>query len=148
MKRSVHENTPLPHKTEGLPVTGRLPARVRTPKWLRRIGIGIIGFTIILIGLVLFILPAPLGWFVVPVGLVILGTEFVWARQLLIKIRARHSALEKTLGTAEKYAEALEDTLFGPEEEDSSPGPTTDRAGSEGVSKRPDEPDAKVRKTA
>lgn len=120
-------DTPLPPRAVGMPVTGRLPDRLRTPKWLRRLVMGFIGSTVLVLGLVLFVLPTPLGWFVVPVGLVILGSEFVWARQLLKKIRAQHKALEATLGTAERYAEALEDTLFGPDDDEDEASSGGDR---------------------
>ncbi len=54
----------------------------------RRIVIGVIGGTITLIGLVLVVLPGP-AFIVLPVGLAILGAEFLWARRLLRRIRDR-----------------------------------------------------------
>ncbi len=95
--------------------------RWRTPKWLRRILIAAIGFSILLFGIIVFILPTPLGWVVIPVGLVLLATEFVWARRLLKKIRAQHKVLDTTFGSAEKHAQAFTHTLFGPDD-DSTPG--------------------------
>jgi uncharacterized protein (TIGR02611 family) len=41
-----------------------------------------IGGTVFLFGIVLIFLPGP-GIIVIPVGLTILATEFIWARQLL-----------------------------------------------------------------
>ena len=52
------------------------------PKLLRRIVVGVIGGTIVLLGIALLFLPGP-AFIVIPLGLVILGSEFAWARQLL-----------------------------------------------------------------
>ncbi|OGW47154.1 MAG: hypothetical protein A2Y66_03410 [Nitrospirae bacterium RBG_13_41_22] len=53
---------------------------------IKRLIIGVIGFTILLIGIVLIILPGP-AFLVIPAGLVILATEFAWARRLLKKVK-------------------------------------------------------------
>ena len=52
------------------------------PKTLRRLLVGIIGGTIVLIGIALIVLPGP-AFIVIPLGLLILGSEFAWARRLL-----------------------------------------------------------------
>jgi Putative transmembrane protein (PGPGW) len=52
------------------------------PKILRRVVVGVIGGTIVLIGVALLVLPGP-AFIVIPLGLLILGTEFAWARRLL-----------------------------------------------------------------
>jgi uncharacterized protein (TIGR02611 family) len=54
----------------------------RLPKFLRRLVIGIIGGTIVLFGIALIFLPGP-GSVVIPIGLVVLASEFAWARWLL-----------------------------------------------------------------
>jgi uncharacterized protein (TIGR02611 family) len=54
----------------------------------RRIAIAVIGSTVLLIGGAMIILPGP-AVIVIPVGLAILATEFVWARRLLERVRAR-----------------------------------------------------------
>ena len=46
-----------------------------------RVGVGIFGGTLSLLGLLLVPLPGP-GWLVVFLGLAILGTEFHWARRI------------------------------------------------------------------
>ena len=56
------------------------------PKLLRRIIVGVIGGTIVLIGIALLVLPGP-AFIVIPLGLLILGSEFAWARQLLRRAR-------------------------------------------------------------
>jgi uncharacterized protein (TIGR02611 family) len=55
--------------------------------WARRIVVGIVGFTVLLFGIALIVLPGP-AFIVIPLGLAILATEFVWARSLLQKARA------------------------------------------------------------
>lgn len=55
--------------------------------WLRRAVVAVIGFTVLLIGVAMVVLPGP-AILVIPLGLAILATEFVWARRLLEKARA------------------------------------------------------------
>jgi tellurite resistance protein TerC len=55
--------------------------------WLRRTVVAVIGFTVLLIGLAMVVLPGP-AVVVIPLGLAILATEFVWARRVLEKARA------------------------------------------------------------
>ena len=52
----------------------------------KRIVVAVVGGTITLIGIALLILPGP-AFIVIPVGLSILATEFVWARRFLRKAR-------------------------------------------------------------
>ena len=47
-----------------------------------RIGVGVIGTAVVLLGLVLVPFPGP-GWLIVFLGLGILATEFAWAERLL-----------------------------------------------------------------
>jgi uncharacterized protein (TIGR02611 family) len=53
----------------------------------KRIVIGVIGFTVLLIGVVLIVLPGP-AILVIPAGLAILATEFAWAKRWLRKAKA------------------------------------------------------------
>jgi uncharacterized protein (TIGR02611 family) len=55
--------------------------------WLRRMVVAVIGFTVLLIGLAMVVLPGP-AIIVIPLGLAILATEFVWAKRVLEKARA------------------------------------------------------------
>ena len=48
---------------------------------LRRFLIGAIGFSVVLIGLAMIVLPGP-AFIVVPLGVVILASEFAWARRV------------------------------------------------------------------
>jgi hypothetical protein len=52
----------------------------------KRIGVAILGGTITLIGLAMIVLPGP-AIVVIPIGLSILATEFLWARRYLRKAR-------------------------------------------------------------
>ena len=49
---------------------------------VRKIVIGVIGTTILLIGVALIVLPGP-AFVVIPIGLGILASEFVWARGVI-----------------------------------------------------------------
>ncbi|NWF52975.1 MAG: PGPGW domain-containing protein [Nitrospirae bacterium] len=59
---------------------------IRTFQQAKRIIKIIIGFTILIIGLAMIVLPGP-AILVIPVGLAILATEFIWARKLLEKVK-------------------------------------------------------------
>ena len=61
--------------------------RTITYQWARRIVVGVIGGSVLLIGFVMVVLPGP-AIIVVPLGLGILGLEFAWARSWLRKLRA------------------------------------------------------------
>jgi len=63
-------------------------------KRARRIAIAVIGGTVLLVGGAMIILPGP-ALIVIPVGLAILATEFVWARRLLERVRARVGGLRR-----------------------------------------------------
>ncbi len=62
--------------------------------WLRRAVVAVIGFTVLLIGVAMVVLPGP-AVVVIPLGLAILATEFVWAKRLLEKARATVSRKER-----------------------------------------------------
>ena len=57
-----------------------------TYKAARRIVVGVVGATVLLIGLVMIVTPGP-AIVVIPVGLAILSIEFTWARIWLKKLR-------------------------------------------------------------
>lgn len=54
----------------------------------KRIIIAVIGFTILGIGVAMIVLPGP-AILVIPLGLGILATEFIWARKLLEKAKSK-----------------------------------------------------------
>lgn len=58
----------------------------KTLRRIKRIVVAIIGFTVLLVGIAMMVLPGP-AIVVIPLGLAILATEFVWARRLLKRIK-------------------------------------------------------------
>jgi len=60
----------------------------KTFKQLKRIMVGILGITILAIGLILVFTPGP-GFLVIPLGLSILATEYIWAETVLKKLKER-----------------------------------------------------------
>jgi uncharacterized protein (TIGR02611 family) len=56
----------------------------------------IVGFSVLGIGIAMVALPGP-AIVVIPVGLGILATEFVWARSLLMRIKARIARMRESL---------------------------------------------------
>ena len=67
--------------------TARLTYRVA-----RHIAVALVGFTVLLAGIVMIVVPGP-ALIVIPVGLAILGIEFAWARFWLKHVRERLSGL-------------------------------------------------------
>jgi len=61
---------------------------IRTLKGIRKIIVGVVGFTVLFIGVILIVTPGP-ALIVIPAGLAILATEFVWAKNLLIKFKEK-----------------------------------------------------------
>lgn len=60
----------------------------------KRLIIAIVGFTVLLIGLAMIVLPGP-AFIVIPVGLGILAIEFAWARRLLKRVKYKIQNLRK-----------------------------------------------------
>lgn len=58
----------------------------RSVRQVKRLIIAVIGFSILLIGIAMIVLPGP-AIIVIPIGLGILATEFIWARRLLNKVK-------------------------------------------------------------
>jgi len=54
----------------------------------KRVLVAIVGFTILGIGIALLVLPGP-AVVVIPVGLAVLASEFLWARRLLELVKER-----------------------------------------------------------
>mgnify|MGYP005833497381 FL=1 len=64
----------------------------------KKIVVAVVGGTVLVLGLALLVLPGP-AVLVIPVGLAILATEFVWARRWLRRTRGmvhRHKARRTT----------------------------------------------------
>ena len=71
---------------------------LKTLQQAKRLIVIVAGFTILLIGVALIVLPGP-AFLVIPVGLGVLATELVWARKLLTKLK---NTFQK--GKAENHA--------------------------------------------
>lgn len=52
----------------------------------KRLVVLIVGLSVLLVGLAMVVLPGP-AFIVVPLGLAILATEFIWARRLLARLK-------------------------------------------------------------
>jgi uncharacterized protein (TIGR02611 family) len=63
-----------------------------TLKQAKRLIVIVVGFTLLVVGIAMIVLPGP-AFIVIPLGLAILATEFVWARRLLNKVKSRISGI-------------------------------------------------------
>ena len=78
------------------------------PGPLRKLIVGVIGSTIVLIGVAMVVLPGP-AFIVIPLGLGILATEFAWARRavrrarvMIAKARGRESGKNRAMENASR----------------------------------------------
>jgi tellurite resistance protein TerC len=62
----------------------------------RRIAVLLIGSSVLLVGVVMLVTPGP-GMVVIPLGLAILGTEFVWARRIIKRLKKQALSVVNTL---------------------------------------------------
>jgi hypothetical protein len=62
----------------------------------RKLFILLFGMTVLIIGLAMIVLPGP-AILVIPLGLTILATEYLWARRWLNKIKEKVQALKHAL---------------------------------------------------
>jgi len=67
---------------------------LKTVEQARRLVIIVIGFTVLAAGVAMTVLPGP-AIVVIPVGLAILATEFIWARKLLETVKERIERMRK-----------------------------------------------------
>jgi uncharacterized protein (TIGR02611 family) len=63
-------------------------------KVAKRIAIGIVGGSVLIVGVCMIVLPGP-AFIVIPAGLAILGIEFAWARIWLKKAKAKAQEVAK-----------------------------------------------------
>jgi tellurite resistance protein TerC len=62
----------------------------------KRIAIGIVGGSVLVVGICMIVLPGP-AFVVIPVGLGILGIEFAWARSWLRKVKVKAEEVARNL---------------------------------------------------
>lgn len=55
---------------------------------VKRIVVTVVGFTVLLIGIILIVFPGP-AFIVIPIGLAILATEYTWAKKIFEKLKNR-----------------------------------------------------------
>jgi hypothetical protein len=63
----------------------------------RKIVIAVIGGTIILLGVLGWLIPVVPGFILIPIGLAVLATEFIWARRLLHRVKRGACGLGQVL---------------------------------------------------
>jgi len=69
------------------PGPGRVASVITHPlRIARKVAVAVIGATVLVFGIALIVLPGP-AVIVIPLGLAILATEFLWARRLLRRVR-------------------------------------------------------------
>jgi hypothetical protein len=78
------------------------------PAGFRKLIVGVIGLTILVLGAVMVVLPGP-ALIVIPLGLGVLATEFAWARRvirraqvMIAKARGRESGKARTMANASR----------------------------------------------
>lgn len=68
----------------------------RTIEQVRRVFRILTGFTLLLVGVIMFFTPGP-GWLVVFLGLTLLAAEFVWAKRLMDRMKHEGNRLKDTV---------------------------------------------------
>lgn len=81
-----------------------------TYKAARRVVIGVVGATVLAIGVVMLVTPGP-ALLVIPIGLAILGLEFTWARSWLKRLR--QSISNRNSNNLNSRAEGHRDRVSG-----------------------------------
>jgi uncharacterized protein (TIGR02611 family) len=64
---------------------------------VKRLIVAVIGFSVLAAGIAMIVLPGP-AFIVIPLGLVILATEFVWAKRFLQKMKSKLKSKRGTRG--------------------------------------------------
>ena len=70
-------------------------------KQIKKLVIFLIGISVVLIGCVLFFTPGP-AIVVIPIGLGILATEFIWAKKLLKKFKEKVDSISESAKNVKK----------------------------------------------
>lgn len=65
------------------------------PPFVRRVTVGVVGGTVLLIGVAATVIPGVPAIVVIPIGLAILATEFVWAKRWVQKARDLFHKMKK-----------------------------------------------------
>lgn len=70
------------------------PLFLKTIQQARKLIITVVGFTVLLIGLAMIVLPGP-AVVVIPIGLGILASEFIWAKRMLRRVKRNASHMKE-----------------------------------------------------
>jgi uncharacterized protein (TIGR02611 family) len=73
----------------------------RTLGQAKRLIVTVVGFTVLAAGIAMIVLPGP-AVVVIPVGLALLATEFIWARKLLTTLKERVERMRNGNGCQDK----------------------------------------------
>jgi uncharacterized protein len=84
---------------------------------LKRVGVLLLGWAFVLLGIVGLFLPVLQGILFLVIGLVILSSEYVWAHKLLHKLRSRFPAVARHADEARQRGAGWMRRLFGEEEQ-------------------------------
>jgi uncharacterized protein (TIGR02611 family) len=77
---------------------------IKTLKMAKRVVIVVIGFTVLLVGIIMIVAPGP-AILVIPAGLALLATEFIWARKLLKRFKTEGARFRDLLFGKKKDAQ-------------------------------------------
>jgi uncharacterized protein (TIGR02611 family) len=80
----------------------------------RRVAVGVVGVTVIVVGVALLVLPGP-AFVVLPIGLGILAIEFEWARRLLRRARRLYESAARTSRPPESDGKSTNPDVDPPE---------------------------------
>lgn len=91
--RRPPQSTPIaaidqPHEVSEVMTAEGASAATAIFRATRKVAVTMLGFSVLAVGVALIVLPGP-AIVVIPVGLAILATEFLWARRLLRRLRDR-----------------------------------------------------------
>jgi tellurite resistance protein TerC len=67
---------------------------LKTVAQAKRLIVTVVGFTILAAGIAMIVLPGP-AFIVIPLGLALLATEYVWAKKLLTAVKERIEKMRK-----------------------------------------------------
>ena len=79
--------------------------RASKPPAVRRVIVGVIGVTLLLVGIAMIILPGP-AFVVIPLSLAVLATEFVWARRALQRAKGLVQKAKEKVSSARRPSAA------------------------------------------
>ncbi|MCA9295453.1 MAG: hypothetical protein KC983_03030 [Phycisphaerales bacterium] len=108
----------MTHQDDPSPPAGRSRLLRALAAHARKIIVTVMGTTILLTGLLVVLTPVPIGWLLIPLGLVLLAGEFACARRWLDAIQNNTGRIGASLRRAEHTARARAPKLFPPAKND------------------------------